>query len=89
MCVMSVCHSMSCDGLCWNSRLQERMALGRSAAAADDGGIDGLATYKAQKAAAARLCTTRSLPTLPEGVKIRDDVMTKTKAFIAKLPDLA
>ena len=65
------------------------MALGRSAAAADDGGIDGLATYKAQKAAAARLCTTRSLPTLPEGVKIRDDVMTKTKAFIAKLPDLA
>lgn len=70
-------------------RLQERMALGRSAAAADDGGIDGLATYKAQKAAAARLCTTRSLPTLPEGVKIRDDVMTKTKAFIAKLPDLA
>ena len=65
------------------------MALGRSAAAADDGGIDNLAAFKAQKAAAERLCTTQSLPTLPEGVKIRDDVMTKTKAFLTKMPDLA
>jgi E3 ubiquitin-protein ligase DOA10 len=70
------------------SRLQERMALGRSAAAVDDGGIGGLAAYKAQKAAADRLCTTQSLPTLPPGVKIRDDVMTKTKAFLTVMPDL-
>jgi anaerobic glycerol-3-phosphate dehydrogenase len=70
-------------------RLQERMALGRTAAAVDDGGIGGLAAFKAQKAAADRLCTTQSLPTLPPGVKIRDDIMTKTKAFLTVMPDLS
>lgn len=35
-----------------------------------------------------RLCTTKSVPTLPDGVTLRDDPMTKTQAFLKSLPKL-
>lgn len=36
-----------------------------------------------------RLSTTARPPTLPEGVTLRDDPMTKTIAFLNSTPDLA
>ncbi len=45
--------------------------------------------FRAQKAAADRLCTTKSVPTLPEGVTLRDDPMAKTNAFLTSLPKLS
>ena len=55
----------------------------------DDGGaMENLAQIKAQRASAERMCTVKSLPTLPEGSTLRDDVMTKAKAFLTKMPDL-
>jgi hypothetical protein len=59
----------------------------------DSGGDDsnyGLtAALKAQKASAERLSTTAKPPTLPDGVTLRDDPMTKTVAFLHSNPDLA
>jgi hypothetical protein len=35
-----------------------------------------------------RMCTTKSVPTLPDGVTLRDDAMAKTNAFLVALPKL-
>lgn len=71
-------------------KLLERMAMGKSQTATGDdlGGIADLAIVKAQKHTADRLCTTKSLPTLPDGITLRDDVMKKSKAFLQIQPNL-
>jgi hypothetical protein len=43
---------------------------------------------KAQQAALSKLCTFPQIPTLPEGVTLRDDAMAKTNAFLTHMPDL-
>lgn len=54
----------------------------------EDPNIGLTAQLKAQKASAERLCTTKSVPTLPDGVTLRDDSMTRTIAFIQAVPKL-
>lgn len=69
--------------------LAESMARGRAkGGATDDDHIAHVARLKAQNAMANRLCTIKALPTLPEGVTLRDDTMTKTNAFLTKMPML-
>jgi hypothetical protein len=69
-------------------RLQDRMA-GRGSNEPDVGaGLASIARLKAQRSMADRLSTVRSLTTLPAGVMISDDVMTKTEAFLHQVPDL-
>lgn len=54
----------------------------------DDEKLELEARLNAQKAMAKRLSTFPAPGTLPEGVTLRDDVMTKTKAFLDKMPKL-
>ena len=54
----------------------------------DVGGLATLAKLKAQKSMAERLSTTHNLATLPDGIYLSDDVMTKTNAFLNTKPDL-
>lgn len=54
----------------------------------DDPNMLITAQLKAQKASADRMCTTKAVPTLPDGVTLRDDCMTKTIAFIHAIPKL-
>lgn len=69
-------------------RLQDRLA-GQAANESDLGaGISSIARLKAQKSMAERLSTVKYLTTLPTGVMISDDVMTKTEAFLHQTPDL-
>lgn len=70
-------------------RLQEKMAE------FSKGGGEGAEDYymrtaqlKAQRESADRLCVERKVATLPEGVTLRDDPMTKTNAFIMARPKL-
>lgn len=46
------------------------------------------ARLKKQRAMANRLCTIQAPITLPEGVSLRDDIMTKSTAFLTKMPKL-
>lgn len=73
-------------------RLAERMAAQQATkigtADGDDAGINKTARLKAQVAMANRLCTIQAPPTLPEGVTLRDDIMSKTNAFLTKMPKL-
>ena len=68
-------------------KLLEVQKMGKSGE--DDAGMALAAKLKTQNAMANRLCTIKSVPTLPEGITLRDDVMTKTTAFIEKMPKLA
>lgn len=68
-------------------KLLEVQKLGKSGE--DDAGMALAAKLKTQSAMANRLCTIKNIPTLPEGITLRDDVMTKTTAFIEKMPKLA
>jgi hypothetical protein len=61
---------------------------GGGAAAADDAGIGATAKLKAQKVSADRLSVGHKVPTLPDGVTLRDDPMTKTIAFLNSHPKL-
>ena len=54
----------------------------------DDEKLELEARLNAQKAMAKRLSTFPAPVTLPEGVTLRDDAMTKTKAFLEKMPHL-
>ena len=56
-------------------------------AAADDA-LMKTAKFKAQKEAVDRLCVERKSTTLPDGVTLRDDPMTKTNAFLQSVPKL-
>ena len=64
-------------------KLQESMA-----GSMDNSGIGNAARSRSQFQSAARLSTIHHPATLPEGVTLRDDPMTKTKAFLVHLPDL-
>lgn len=55
----------------------------------DDARIGLTAKYKAQKASGARLSVGHRPPTLPDGVTMRDDPMTKTIAFLTAMPKLS
>jgi hypothetical protein len=66
-------------------RLMERMI---DKSGPDDTGIANAALLKAQKETGNRLSTFPHPPTLPEGVTLRDDPMSKTKAFLTKMPKL-
>mmetsp|Transcript_8437 Transcript_8437/g.7562 ORF Transcript_8437/g.7562 Transcript_8437/m.7562 type:complete len:676 (+) Transcript_8437:60-2087(+) len=66
-------------------RLQDRMA---GKGGQEDGRIEDIAKLKAQKAMANRLSTSHHLATLPPGVKLSDDVLTKADAFLKSKPDL-
>ena len=68
-------------------KLLEVQKLGKSGE--DDAGMALAAKLKTQNAMANRLCTIKSNPTLPDGITLRDDIMTKTTAFIEKMPKLA
>eukprot|EP01039_Chlorochromonas_danica_P008374 gene8374-9229_t len=72
-------------------KLMDRMMESKSSknAGGDDSNFGLTAQFKAQKAAADRLSTTAKPPTLPDGVTLRDDPMTKTIAFLSSAPDLA
>ena len=59
-----------------------------SGAAADDA-LMRTAQLKAQKESADRLCVDKKPPTLPDGVTLRDDPMTKTIAFLNSMPKLS
>lgn len=65
-------------------KLSENMRTG----AMDNSGIGNAARSRSQVESASRLSTIFHPPTLPEGVTLRDDPMTKTKAFLTHLPDL-
>lgn len=67
--------------------LAEKM-LSASAGQPDDSALELAARLKSQNEMAARLCTVHKTPTLPEGVTRRDDAMTKSAAFLTKMPDL-
>lgn len=54
----------------------------------DDEKLELEARLNAQKAMAKRLSTFPAPVTLPEGVTLRDDVLTKTVAFLEKMPKL-
>lgn len=54
----------------------------------DDARIGLTAKFKAQKASGDRLSIGHKPPTLPDGVTMRDDPMTKTIAFLNALPKL-
>jgi len=69
-------------------RLATAMATRNASKQVDDDGIDHVARLKAQNAMANRLCTIKAPPTLPEGSTLRDDTMTKTIAFLTKMPKL-
>ena len=56
--------------------------------AADEEALMKAAKLKAQRAMANRLSTFPHPATLPQGVTLRDDAMTKTKAFLTNHPDL-
>lgn len=64
-------------------KLQESMA-----GSMDNSGLGNAARSRSQFQSAARLSTIHHPATLPEGVTLRDDPMTKTKAFLTHLPDL-
>jgi len=55
----------------------------------DDARIGLTAKYKAQKASGDRLSIGHKPPTLPDGVTMRDDPMTKTIAFLNAVPKLS
>lgn len=65
-------------------KLSENMRTGTM----DNSGIGNAARSRSQFESASRLSTIHHPPTLPEGVTLRDDPMTKTKAFLTHLPDL-
>jgi len=74
-------------------RLLDRMEnKGGAAGGGPSGGADDAlmqtAQLKAQKATAERLCVDKKVPTLPDGVTLRDDPMTKTVAFLNSMPKL-
>lgn len=54
----------------------------------DDSAIGNLALLLSQQACAERLSTTHTVMTLPPGVTLKDDPMTKTKAFLTTMPAL-
>jgi len=54
----------------------------------DDARIALTAKFKAQKASGNRLSVDKAVPTLPDGVTLRDDPMTKTIAFLQAVPKL-
>ena len=54
----------------------------------DDAEMANKAKLMQQKAMALRLSTFPAPVTLPEGITLRDDAMTKTKAFLEKMPKL-
>jgi len=54
----------------------------------DDAEMANKAKLMQQKAMALRLSTFPAPVTLPEGVTLRDDPMTRTKAFLEKMPKL-
>ena len=56
--------------------------------AADEEALMKAAKLKAQRAMANRLSTFPHPATLPEGITLRDDAMTKTKAFLTSRPHL-
>jgi hypothetical protein len=64
------------------------VAVSKEGAAADDAGIGATAKLKAQKVSADRLSVGHKVPTLPDGVTLRDDPMTKTIAFLNSHPKL-
>lgn len=66
----------------------ENKAAASAALGAEDAGIGLTAALKAQRASADRLSVGHTVPTLPEGVTLRDDPMTKTNAFLSKMPKL-
>lgn len=61
---------------------------GGGAAPTDDAGMLLTAKLKAQKESGARLSVGHKVPTLPDGVTLRDDPMTKTIAFLNSMPKL-
>lgn len=61
---------------------------GGAAAPTDDAGMLLTAKLKAQKESGARLSVGHKVPTLPDGVTLRDDPMTKTIAFLNSMPKL-
>ena len=54
----------------------------------DDAALANKAKLMQQKEMGLRLSTFPAPVTLPEGVTLRDDPMTKTKAFLTKMPKL-
>jgi len=67
-----------------------RLASRRAKDAGDDNGgaIGNLALLLSQKACAERLSTTAHVISLPPGITLKDDTMTKTKAFLSTMPSL-
>ena len=53
----------------------------------DEKGIADAARLTAQRESAKKLSTFPQPPTLPPGTTLRDDAMTKTKAFLEHKPD--
>lgn len=71
-------------------KLAETLKSQRAAASADDieGAIANAARLTAQRESTKKLSTFPQIPTLPPGVTLRDDAMTKTKAFLTHVPEL-
>ena len=70
---------------------QERRRLLKETLASqnsDDAALAMKAKLMQQKEMGLRLSTFPAPVTLPEGVTLRDDPMTKTKAFLTKMPKL-
>ena len=75
-----------------NAQRQKLLAdkiMGKGADGEDDEvALMKAAKLKAQRAMANRLSTFPPVATLPPGVTLRDDAMTKTQAFLTSYPDI-
>ena len=71
-------------------KLAERLATRQIAMAGsdDEQGLANAARLKAQQESTKKLCTFPAPPTLPPGLTLRDDAMTKAKSFLSHIPDL-
>jgi len=68
--------------------LAERLASRNTADVDDAEGIANAARLTAQRESTKKLSTFPQPPTLPTGTTLRDDAMTKTRAFLSFRPDL-
>lgn len=70
------------------NRILERMGSKGGDVGDKNDALMRTAHLKAQKESADRLCVDKKPPTLPDGVTLRDDPMTKTNAFLNSMPKL-
>lgn len=69
-------------------RVEELAKRSSAEISGDNDDAGNAARLKVQRASVNKLSTFPHLPTLPEGVTLRDDAMTKTNAFITWIPKL-